>query len=126
MIIQRSPHPMRSIRKALRLLAAWPLLALGSGCGAVIGGGYDVTPPADVARSALESALSAWQKGGKPGTLEGATPPVQAVDSDWQRGQKLTGFEVLREEPGDADKRFVVRLSLARPEASREVRYVVI
>jgi hypothetical protein len=84
-------------------------------------------PPADVARSALETSLTAWREGKKPSDLTAATPPIQAVDTEWTNGRKLASFEILRPEPSETDKRFVVKLAYAAPAAAvAEVTYVVI
>jgi hypothetical protein len=108
--------------------ASWLLALLllpCAGCGGA-NGGYDVNPPADVARAALEQSLNAWRGGGKPGTIEGASPPVQVVDSAWQGGQQLAGYEIVGEEAGEMDKRFTVRLSLKKAAKPKEVRYIVL
>jgi hypothetical protein len=83
-------------------------------------------PPAELARGALETALAAWRDGKKPTDLGGSTPPIQAVDTDWNNGRKLASFEILRPEPSETDKRFVVKLTYAAPAAAAEVTYVVI
>src|SRR5262245_21921845 len=93
-------------------------------------GRSDHTPPDEVARKALDASLSAWKKGDKPGTIEGASPPVTAVDSQWQTGAMLAGYEILGEEPGDGNRRFSVRLTVkdpvSRKEAPQDTRYVVV
>lgn len=89
-------------------------------------GGPNMNPQADRARAALQASLEAWHAGKKPGNIEGTDPPVQAVDNDWTNGRKLAAFEVVREEPSEADKRFVVKLTYAAPAAEVEAVYVVI
>jgi hypothetical protein len=89
-------------------------------------GGPSMNPGADRARAALDAALAAWKSGGKPGDIPGTDPPVQAVDNDWTNGRKLAGFEVLREEPSESDKRFAVRLTYAAPPATTEAVYIVL
>jgi len=86
----------------------------------------DFTPPTDNARQALEAALNHWQAGNPPGQVPGGKPQVEAVDSRWKAGQKLTGFEVLREEPatGGGPRFFKVRLTPAKGKP-QEVRYAV-
>jgi len=105
-----------------RPLAISGLVLLVAGCGT--GGG--AAPPADVARTALEKALTTWKDGGRPGLIAGTDPPVQAVDSKWQGGLKLGSFEILREEPGESDRRFAVRLIHPSPAGDAEARYMVI
>jgi hypothetical protein len=90
-------------------------------------------PAASAARAALDSALSAWKNGEGPDTLASKSPSVQAVDSHWRAGQKLTSYEVVKEEPGEGDQRFTVRLAEDDPKnkakssaSTKEVTYVVI
>ena len=85
-----------------------------------------MNPPADRARTALEASLNAWREDKKPGNVAGTDPPVQVADNDWSNGRKLTAFEILREQPSEADKRFVVKLTYARPTAVTEAVYVVL
>ena len=89
-------------------------------------GGPNMNPAADRARAALEASLNAWREGKKPGQVEGADTPVQAVDNDWTNGRKLASYEVLREQPSESDKRFVVKLTYANPGATAETTYVVV
>lgn len=97
-------------------------LATLAGCGVAA----DPTPPPDLARSALERSLASWRDGGRPGEIAGGEPTVQAVDSTWQAGRKLGSYEILREEGGEGDRRFDVKLSLRDPDATDEARYVVL
>ena len=87
-------------------------------------GGSDTLPPAALARSSLEKSLSTWRDGGRPGTIAGSEPAIEAVDSSWQAGRKLGKFEILREEGGEGDRRFDVRLNLDGKD--EDVHYVVI
>jgi hypothetical protein len=107
----------------LRFWTIVPLLC--SGCGFALGGAGP-TPSSSAARGALESSLTAWKEGKKPGAIEGASPPIQVVDSTWQRGAKLASFEVLREELSDPEKRFTVRLMTGTPTVAVETRYMVV
>jgi hypothetical protein len=113
-------HPIR-IRRRAALGAALALLLVVPSCG-----GPSMNPAADRARAALEASLSAWRDGKKPGNIAGTDPPVQAVDNDWSNGRKLTAFEVLREQPSESDKRFVVKLTYAAPAAQAEAVYVIV
>lgn len=98
-------------------------LAAGSGCSR---SGRQV-PSAGSARQALESALTAWQNGHAVGKIETASPPVQAVDSGWGKGQKLAGYEILEEVTRPDGRRcFKVLLKLQKPAASQEVHYLVV
>jgi hypothetical protein len=114
----------RFVFRRLALAALGAGLVTHLGCGG--GGGSNPTPPPDLARSALERSLAAWRDGAPPGPIAGGDPAVQAVDSGWQSGRKLESFEILREEPGEADRRFAVRLTLRDPAATEEVQYVVL
>lgn len=84
----------------------------------------DFTPSADKARPALEAALDHWKSGQPPGKVPGTTPAVEVVDSKWRGGQKLKGYEIVGEEPGEP-RYFKVRLTLATG-APQEARYAVI
>jgi hypothetical protein len=98
--------------------------ACAAGCG---GGGYDKYVPSEAsARSALEKALTAWQNGQRPDQIGAESPAVVAADSKWQAGQKLKGFEILKEEPGEGPKWFEVRLTLQGRPGEQVVRYVVV
>jgi hypothetical protein len=74
----------------------------------------------------LESALKAWQGGGKPGKLEGTEPPVQVHDTPWAQGAKLESFEISQAESIGAAKRFDVHLALAKPAGAQDVQYYVL
>jgi hypothetical protein len=109
------------------MIAVLPLLALLAGCGGRDRyPSSDFTPPAETARQSLEAALNAWKEGRAPGMVEGTTPAVQVVDSQWRGGQKLDGFEVVGEDEADGTRQYSVRLSLKAPAAAKEVRYHVI
>jgi hypothetical protein len=112
---------IRTIRPALLGLTA---AFAAAGCGA---GSYPV-PPADLARTALDRSLTAWRGGDKPGPLAGGGggPEVHVVDTTWQTGRKLDSYEIVREEAGEGDHRFDVRLKLREPAADQEARYVVL
>ena len=113
----RRPMPLFSNRRpALALLAL-----LIASCG-----GPSPIPPAAVARAALETSLTAWRDGKPPSATAQAQPPVHSVDSQWSMGRKLASFEVLREQPSETDKRFVVKLNYRDPPAVAEGVYVVI
>lgn len=111
-----------------RLFCRWPLGPTGLALALFLTGcrGDATTPPAELARSALERSLGVWQAGGRPGTIEGAEPLIQVVDSAWANGRKLESFEVLKEEGGNGDRRFDVRLTQRQPDAETEARYVVL
>ncbi len=113
---------IHAIRHAAPCCLALLLLAAG-GCGSSGGG---TLPSDEVARKALESALKQWRDGGKPGAVAGTEPPVEVHDTPWAQGQRLDAFEIVQEESSTADRRFTVRLSLAKPTGDQEVAYHVI
>lgn len=99
-------------------LALW-----AGGCGR----GNRHIPSVGSARQALETALKAWQNGQPVGTIAAASPPVQAVDSGWGKGQRLSSYEILEEATReDGKRRFKVRLHLQKPGNDQEVHYVVV
>ncbi|MBX9623682.1 MAG: hypothetical protein K2X82_07695 [Gemmataceae bacterium] len=110
----------------MRTTAFLVLAVLAAGCSR--GGRVeDFTPPADNARKALDAALAHWRAGNPPGTVTGAVPAVEVLDGKWQGGQKLTAYEVVREEPGEATgpRTFVVRLTTGTGPP-QEVKYLVV
>jgi hypothetical protein len=107
----------------LKLIACIAPLILGAGgCS----NGNAALPSDELARKALESALKTWQGGGKPGKLSGTEPSVEVHDTPWAQGAKLKSFEILKEESTGAEKRFAVRLALAKPDTAQEVQYYVL
>ncbi len=113
-------HPIQARRRPA-LGAALAILLVVPSCG-----GPSMNPTVDRAKVALEASLNAWRDGKKPGNIEGTDPPVQVVDNDWTNGRKLAAFEILREQPSESDKRFVVKLTFAAPSAETEAIYVVL
>jgi hypothetical protein len=113
------------IRRSLPVgLALCSFLVVCAGCS---NRGYNqYIPSDDSARQALEASLNAWQDGKKPGPIEGAPQPVQAVDSRWQAGQVLKSYEILNEEKSEGPRVFSVRLTLQKPAAQQTVRYIVL
>src|SRR5262245_25685797 len=95
-----------------------PAFALGclmsflAGCGGGHRSDKDYLPPEDKARTALDTALAAWRNGQPAGKIAGAGTAVQAVDSQWQAGQKLASYEIVKGEPGSKPPRFTVKLQL--------------
>ncbi len=72
-------------------------LALMPGCGSSTSA---YIPNAATAREDLDTALAAWQKGGKPAQLATSEHPVYFVDSQWEAGQVLESYQILEENPG--------------------------
>ncbi len=82
-------------------------------------------PAQDKARSALEAALTAWQQGEKPGTLDMGSIQVQVFDGLWRKGNKLESFEITESDPGSKPPSFTVRLKLKKTGV-KQVHYVVL
>jgi hypothetical protein len=99
-------------------------LAWLAGCGGAGTGRY--VPASTTARATLETALQAWQAGGKPGLVAAGPPAIQVVDAKWEAGQKLAGYEILREEPGQGPRWFAVKLKLQTPPGEQVVKYAVL
>ena len=109
--------------RRLWLVVAAPGVFLLAGCDAA--GHARFSPTKDEARSSLEAALTAWRDGRPFGPIE-ATPPIRIADSLWQGGQAIEAFEIGDEQASDdGTKRFPVKLTIKKPKAVRDVRYVV-
>lgn len=115
----RSHLPIRS------LVLGGVLLLAAAGCGSDRSYSRYI-PPEQTSRQALEAALTAWQNGKPPGQVAGGPPAVEAVDSCWKAGQKLSKFQIVGEEPGDGPTFFKVRLTLKGQAKEQVVRYVVV
>ncbi len=83
-------------------------------------------PSQNTARGALEAALNAWKSGAAHGTVKSFQVPIDTFDARWQAGKKLEQFEVLREEPSDGPKTFVVKMKLTDDKEEQEVTYLVV
>jgi hypothetical protein len=106
------------------LVVAGCLLFVFAGCSNKSEDRY--IPSESKARPALEAALTAWQEGKQPGPIEGSPIPLQAVDSQWRSGKKLTAFEIIEQEPGDGPPVFSVRLTINGIKEPIVVRYYVV
>jgi hypothetical protein len=78
---------------SLRCCALVGGMLLLSGCGE---GNRAMPAPSnsEVARQALEKALSQWQAGQTAESLAAASPQVYVNDFDWKDGRKLKQFQV--------------------------------
>jgi hypothetical protein len=93
-----------------RLLAALALIAV-TGCA---GTSAPVTAEQDKARKTLETAMMAWQKGETIDGMKKASPSILVADPRWERGDKLSKFEVSGEgKPSGAERAFTVTLWVA-------------
>jgi len=95
-----------------------------AGCGT--GGTERFIPPEQTSRQALEAALTAWQEGKPPGPVADGKPSINAVDSKWRAGQKISKWEIVGEEPGSGPTFYSVRLTLKGSAKEQVVRYVVV
>jgi len=84
-------------------------------------------PQNDLAREALDTALTAWQNGlEKPGLIESEEPAVQLVDPAWANGAKLSGYEVVAELPGQKPPAFTVKLTLDGATTAEETTFYIV
>lgn len=112
------------IRRTMTLLfAAAATLPALVGCDGR--GNARFVPAADVARTSLEAALTAWRDGRPCGPIE-AKPPIQVTDARWQNGQQIQAFEIGEEQDeGDGTRQFPVKLTLKKDGKVEEARYFV-
>jgi hypothetical protein len=82
-------------------------------------------PSESKARTALETALTAWKNSMPPGTIQTSSPAIEALDSQWRNGKKLESFEIVSSEKNQDLTWFSVKLQL-KGEPQKEVKYVVI
>jgi hypothetical protein len=98
-----------------------------AGCGRTA---ESYVPASDDAQASVERALAAWKSGAAAGRIEPAASgqvALQAVDSDWIAGKKLTAYEIVAELPREeGPRRFTVRLTLAGTSAPIETTYYVV
>ncbi len=109
--------------RARLLLGCALLLAGGAGCAERRAERY--VPPPDTAREALEVALKAWQGGSPPGKVERPGAGVFFVDNCRPEGQRLRGYAVLGEAPGEGPRCFAVKLRLEGQDEEQLARFVV-
>lgn len=102
-------------------------LALASAAGCASNKSYDkFIPKEDAARVALETVLTSWQNGDKPGTISTTKIPIEVIDSKWKSGQKLNSYQIVGSEPGQGPRWFSVKLVLQKPAGEQTVKYVVV
>ena len=90
--------------RASQAVATWGLVLMAWGCGGSL-------PPASdpmQARQVLTSALDAWKRGEKPGSLA-----MLVLDRDWEGGRSLIAYELTNEgEPLGLGIRCPVKLTM--------------
>jgi hypothetical protein len=92
------------------LILVAPALSALSGCG---GNGAPDSPNQDEAKQTLERVLTAWQKGETVDALAKASPSIKVSEPNWERGDKLTTFELTGPgQPKGGQRAFRVKLSL--------------
>src|SRR5262245_40727074 len=109
---------------AVLFVCGLSLVTALSGCSANASGHAAHTPSADVASTALETALNASKYGRPHGTIE-AKPLVNVVDSAWLNGQKISDFNIQEEQGGGDTRNFLVKLKQTSPDREQQVRYIV-
>lgn len=90
------------------------------------GGEERYTPAEGTAREALDAALTRW-KGGQPAPAPFplGKVKVEVLDQNWAGGLKLTGYEIVADEPAASGPRvFTVKLNTSKGE--RTVKYYVV
>jgi hypothetical protein len=113
-------------RSRVSLVVCASALFTLSACGAGCNRSPSFVPSSASSRQALEAVLGAWVNGQALGPVQTVSPPIQVVDSAWQKGQRLDSFEIIGEEKGkDGLPYFTVRLHKSRPQGEETVRYVV-
>lgn len=105
-------------------LADWILIVMFlAGCGG--GGSIDV----NVAKKSLETTLNSWKEGKSPGDLTSETPPIKVIDADWEKGNKLVEYEIVKEEKtGDHSLLVTANLKLEPPKGKPTTpvaRYII-
>lgn len=87
----------------------------------------DYVPAQAAAQRALSAALDAWKSGKQPDQIGASNPAVNAQDTLWRDGKKLTDYQIVG--PAQADDQnqwFTVKLTLAGEPAPKEATYVVL
>jgi hypothetical protein len=80
-------------------------------------------PGWDEARSALESALSAWRDAKPPLPISFDSPSVQFVDRHRPRNLRLLAYDILGQADIENTRQFTVRLTLEGEKSPQLVRY---
>jgi hypothetical protein len=111
----------------LKPIACGVLVCLAAG-GCSSATSEDYVPDENAGKRALETALTAWQKGEPMKRIESSDAAVvEPQDSEWKRGKKLASFSIGEELPtSDGPKQFSVRLTFqGEPKPVDTVYFVV-
>jgi hypothetical protein len=95
-----------------------------SGCSRADRSELDILPQSDRARTALDTALTAWKNGEKIGSLKGDAYTIQVADRAWTAGKKLTAYEILGSVDKPGPRWFTVRLTMAGAQP-KQMHYAV-
>ncbi len=115
---------MHLFTKSLSLFTVIAAIAMNtSGCGGDPTAKY--IPTADVAKAALQTALTTWQSGTPHGPIESSKPAINVFDLRWQEGQPLESFEILESLSGREHPSFNVKIKLAKQPEQTNVYLVV-
>ena len=109
------------------LSAACIVMSVTIGCGSAPEAGPERFIPASAtARSAIESALQAWQRGEPAGEVKDTRPQVFVADTHRRKGQTLDRFEILGEVPGATPACYLIKLKFSNSESEEKVRFAVV
>jgi hypothetical protein len=97
------------------------VVLLAAGCGRRLPPQMDAAE----AKAAVTAALDAWANGETPQQLRQRKPPVDFKDLHWDRGSKLTKYEVEAERASGASAAVTVKLHLTETSGARSTRVVV-
>jgi hypothetical protein len=107
---------------------SWRLPVLAAVAIAGCGRGEDFTryiPAEATAREALAAGLEAWKGGAAAGEVEGTKPLVFVTDSYRNPKERLAGYEILGQVPGNVPRCFAVELRFDPPREEK-ARYVIV
>jgi hypothetical protein len=82
-------------------------------------------PEADIARGALEAALTAWKNGEPLRTVTSFETQIDVFDERWRNGQELQSFEIVEDLPADPHRTFRVRMRFAGNAQDEDNTYLV-
>jgi hypothetical protein len=82
-------------------------------------------PAEKTARDALVAGLDAWKGGAAAGEIAGTKPLVFVTDSYRNSKERLVGYEILGQVPGNVPRCFAVELRF-EPPREEKTRYVIV
>ncbi len=115
---------MQTFAKPLCFFSFIAALALNTfGCGGDPTAKY--IPNSEVAKTSLQTALTAWQSGAAYGPIETSKPAINVFDIRWQEGQKLESFAITESLSGREQPSFNVKIKLAKQPEQTNLYLVV-